>query len=125
METQSREQEALGVRAKVTYALLEKLSSKAANLEAILEDTVTKFNDIPMVNDILGVRISPWTVCFALFSAIAIQNPKFAVILFVGFGESYRSSSVDVGELMLRHSTGVYFTSKVISSAFPFFFHNF
>jgi hypothetical protein len=87
---QSQVQEALGHSAKVAQALLDQVASKAANLETILEDTAVRFTNIPVLSDIWGIRVSPWTLCSLLFSIIAVQNPKAAVLLILGGGRFCR-----------------------------------
>ncbi|KKA21557.1 Nuclear membrane fusion protein Kar5 [Rasamsonia emersonii CBS 393.64] len=81
LATQSEVQEALGASAKVAQALLDQLTAKAANLETVLEDTAVRFNDLPVLSGILGIKLSPWTLCSLLFAIIAVQNPKAAVLV--------------------------------------------
>jgi hypothetical protein len=89
IETQAQAQEALGASAKVVFAILEKLTTRAAYLESILEETANRFNDLQHIDGFFGMKISAWTAFSLLFSVIAVQNPKVAVITFAFAGGLY------------------------------------
>ncbi|OKL55663.1 hypothetical protein UA08_08963 [Talaromyces atroroseus] len=95
IESQAQAQEALGASAKVVFAILEKLTTRAANLETILEETADRFNDLQHLDGLFGIKISAWTAFSLLLSVIAVQNPKVAAVTFAfaGFALVYRALS--------------------------------
>lgn len=119
--TQSQVQEALGASAKVAQALLDQLTAKAANLETVLEDTTVRFNDLPIVSGVLGIRLSPWTLCSLLFAIIAVQNPKAAVLVVLCGGKFTVSSHV-MNPLTPILNLGLLFASRFLVYIFPFIF---
>ncbi|KAL2217448.1 hypothetical protein M432DRAFT_617872 [Thermoascus aurantiacus ATCC 26904] len=80
LEAQSQAQEALVVNAKVAQALLERVTTNAANLEASMEEMASRFRDIPVIGGAIGT-FSPWTIVALLFSFIAAQHPRSAAAL--------------------------------------------
>lgn len=68
------------VSAKVAQALLERVTTNAANLEASMEEIASRFRDIPVIGGAIGT-FSPWTIVALLFSFIAAQHPRSAAAL--------------------------------------------
>ncbi|EED23402.1 nuclear membrane fusion protein Kar5, putative [Talaromyces stipitatus ATCC 10500] len=95
IETQAQAQEALGANTKIVFALLEKLTVRAANLESILEETASKFKDFQEMDGLFGLNISLWTALSLLLTLFAVQNPKMAGIIsvFAGFALVSRAIS--------------------------------
>ncbi|KAL3709710.1 hypothetical protein TMatcc_003501 [Talaromyces marneffei ATCC 18224] len=95
IETQAQAQEALGAHTKVVFALLEKLTARAANLESMLEETGAKFKGLQALDGLFGLNISLWTVLSLLVTLLAVQNPKMAGIIsvFAGFALVSRAIS--------------------------------
>lgn len=82
IETQARAQEALGASTRIAYAMVDKLTTRAAQLETTLEETAARFDDIPALNSLFGIKVSAWTICSLLLSIIAVQNPRWVMPLF-------------------------------------------
>jgi uncharacterized membrane protein YqjE len=80
--TQARAQEALGVSTRVAYAMVDKITTRAAQLETVLEETAARFDDISALNNLFGMKISAWTISSLLLSIIAVQNPRWVMPLF-------------------------------------------
>lgn len=76
IQTQAQAQEALSASAKAVHAMLEKVTTRAATLESILDETADRFNDFQNGNGLFGIK----TVFSFLLSMVAVQNPKVAVI---------------------------------------------
>jgi hypothetical protein len=95
IETQAQAQEALGANTKIVFALLEKLTSRAASLESMLEEIASKFRGLQEIDGLFGVNISLWTVLSLLVTLLAVQNPKMAGIIsvFAGFALVSRAIS--------------------------------
>lgn len=95
IENQARAQETLGANTKIVYALLEKLTARAANLESMLEETASKFRGIQELDGLFGLSMSLWTVLSLIIALLAVQNPKMAGILsvFAGFALISRAVS--------------------------------
>lgn len=95
IETQAQAQEALGAHTKVVFALLEKLTARAANLESMLEETGAKFKGLQALDGLFGLNISLWTVLSLLVTLLVVQNPKMAGIIsvFAGFALVSRAIS--------------------------------
>jgi hypothetical protein len=94
IETQAQAQEALGANTKIVYALLEKLTARAANLESLLEETASKFKGLQELDGLFGLNISLWTVFSLLAPLLAIQNPKMAGIISVFAGLALVSRAI-------------------------------
>ncbi|KAH8704917.1 putative nuclear membrane fusion protein Kar5 [Talaromyces proteolyticus] len=86
METQARAQASLSASTKAANTLLDKLTTRAAKIESVLEETASRFDDISSLGSFFGVKVSAWTISSLLFSVIAVQNPRVAVILLVFSG---------------------------------------
>ncbi|GAM34197.1 nuclear membrane fusion protein [Talaromyces pinophilus] len=95
IETQARAQEALGANTKIVYALLEKLTARAANLESMLEETASKFKGFQELDGLFDLNMSLWTVLSLLVTLLAVQNPRMAGVIsvFAGFALVSRAVS--------------------------------
>lgn len=87
LESHSRMQMDFGKNAKVAHAMLERLTSKAASLESVLEDAIHKAYDIPAFGGTWGFQFSPWTLCSLLFACLAVQSPRMTILLLVSGSE--------------------------------------
>lgn len=115
MKTHVEAQKLLGDSARVAEGLLDKVAAKAANIETILDDTTARFNELPL----LGMPISPWTICALLLCLMAMQNPKLATILFLSGGKSTALNEKDTSTLT---TVGMFFAVRLISRLMPMLF---
>lgn len=83
IETQAQAQEALGASAKVAFAILEKLTTRAANLESILEETAGRFSQFQNLDRLVGIK----TAFSFVVAFMAVQNPKLAVLMIAFAGK--------------------------------------
>ncbi|CRG84496.1 Nuclear fusion protein KAR5 [Talaromyces islandicus] len=95
IDTQARAQDALGASTRIAYAMVDKLTARATQLETALEETAARFDDMSTLNSVFGIRISAWSICSLLLSIIAVQNPRWVMPIFALAGLSllYRASS--------------------------------
>lgn len=91
MKSHLEAQKLLSDSARVAHGLLDKVTAKAANLETILNDAATHFNELPL----LGISISPWAVCALLLCLMAMQNPKLTAILVLSGGKLTRVPQIE------------------------------
>lgn len=81
---QSQAQDNIQTDIRISQALLNKITATAANLQAMVDETATKYRDSPALGGLHGTY-SAWTVCALLFSMLGTQNPKSALaVLFIG-----------------------------------------
>jgi hypothetical protein len=82
---QAEVQQAIQFQAQVSEALLSKASVSAANLQSALDQATSKFKSSPGFN---SGWYSTWSFC-ALLAAIAIQNIKTPIGLFILLSSEY------------------------------------
>ncbi|OXV07727.1 hypothetical protein Egran_04507 [Elaphomyces granulatus] len=80
LKAQSKAQETLRSNVKVAQALLDRLSSKAANIEVVLDETTQRLKELPAVGGVLAMRF-PWVLSILFFCIIAVQNPRAAAMI--------------------------------------------
>ena len=88
LKAQSKAQETLQSNVEISQALLDRLSSKAANLEIVLEESAQRFKELPGLGGIPATR-SPWVLSVLFFCIITVQNPRAAAMIFLGGGKSH------------------------------------
>ena len=83
IKAQFKAQDDMQTNMRISQALLDKTTAAAANLQAIIDETATRYRDSYAFGSFLGV--STWTICAFLFSMLSIQNPKPALaVLLIG-----------------------------------------
>lgn len=91
LAAQSEVQKEIQRNAQVSQALLDKATTTAANLHAIIDEAATKYKRIP---DFQFGGFSTWTLCGALLILIGSHNMKAAVCLFfLVFGKRYSDNA--------------------------------
>lgn len=85
---QSRAQATLGENVRIAQALLDRVVATAANLQATVEETATRFQSLPSFGGVAGTYL-PWTLCSLLASVVATQHPRIITgLLFLSYGKS-------------------------------------
>ncbi|KAJ5292773.1 uncharacterized protein N7443_008726 [Penicillium atrosanguineum] len=79
LSAQSQIQKEMQLNSQVSQALLDKTTATAFNLHALIEETATKYKQIPRLH--LG-GLSTWTFCGTFLILIGTHNVKAAVSLF-------------------------------------------
>lgn len=77
---QSQAQEAIQFNAQLSQALLDKAAIAAANLQAMIHESATRYQESRSFPPIFA-RYVPWTLCVVLFIIIGAQSPKAAIFL--------------------------------------------
>jgi hypothetical protein len=91
LAAQSEVQKEIQRNAQVSQALLDKATTTAANLHAIIDEAAAKYKRIP---DLRFGGFSTWTLCGALLILIGSHNMKAAVSLFfLVFGTRHSAAS--------------------------------
>jgi hypothetical protein len=88
LKAQSKAQETLRSSVKVAQALLDRLSSKAANIEVVLDETTQRLKELPAVGGVLAMRF-PWVLSILFFCIIAVQNPRAAAMILLSGSKSH------------------------------------
>lgn len=84
ISAQSRAQESLQVNMQISQALLDRATTAAANLQALVDEAATRYREAPVLSGLFG-PYSEWTVSALLFSIIGALNPRAAsAVLFIG-----------------------------------------
>ncbi|KAJ9200341.1 hypothetical protein DTO164E3_3048 [Paecilomyces variotii] len=87
LKDQTKAQETLGENVRIAQALLDRVVTTAANLQATVEETATGFQGLPSFPGMVGVYF-PWTLCSLLASVVAAQHPRIiAGLLFLSCGK--------------------------------------
>lgn len=81
ISAQTRAQENLQTSMQISQALLDKATTTAANLQAMVDETVSRYRE-PTVLSVFG-PYSPWTVSALLFSIIGALNPRAGLAVFL------------------------------------------
>lgn len=85
LAAQVQAQQTLQSSTQVSQALLDKATTSAANLHALIDEAATRYKQTPGLH---FAGTSVWTMCLTFLLAIGSQNPKFAVsIFFLIFGK--------------------------------------
>lgn len=72
---------------QISQALLDKAITTTANLQAMIEETTTRYRDSPILGKFIG-PYSAWTVCGILLSVIGAHSPRLTLAaLAIGAGE--------------------------------------
>lgn len=79
LAAQSQIQKEMQLSSQVSQALLDKATTAAFNLHALIDEAATKYKRIP---DLHFGGLSIWTLCGALLILIGAHNMKAAVSLF-------------------------------------------
>ncbi|RAK94990.1 putative nuclear membrane fusion protein Kar5 [Aspergillus ibericus CBS 121593] len=82
MQGHSQLQEHLQTNMRISQALLEKTIAAAANLQAMVDDTATRYKEIPAFRSFLG-SYPAGTVYSLLVGLIGAQSPRLAVVMLV------------------------------------------
>lgn len=84
ISAQFRAQESLQVNMQISQALLDRATTAAANLQALVDEAATRYRETPVLSGLFG-PYSEWTVSALLFSIIGALNPRAALaVLFIG-----------------------------------------
>ncbi|OOF98814.1 hypothetical protein ASPCADRAFT_2244 [Aspergillus carbonarius ITEM 5010] len=75
-------QEHLQTNMRITQALLDKTTAAAANLQAMIDDTTTRYKEFPAFRDLLG-SYPTGTVYSLLVGLIGAQSPRLAILMLV------------------------------------------
>jgi hypothetical protein len=87
LAAQSQMQKEIQFNAQISQALLDKATTTAANLHAMIDEAATKYKRIP---DLHFGGLSAWTLCGILVILIGAHNMKAAVSLFfLVFGKGH------------------------------------
>ncbi|KAF4153854.1 hypothetical protein CNMCM6069_000198 [Aspergillus lentulus] len=78
LEAQYRLQQHMETNFQISQALLDKATATAANLQAMIDETTTRYRDSPILGNIIGPS-SAWTVCGLLLSFIGAHSPRLAL----------------------------------------------
>lgn len=79
-------QQTLSDNLRITQAILDKTVATTANVQAVLDETTTRYKRIPLLGGLLSA-VSPWTVCALLIGAGGAHSSRRAAgILAMGAG---------------------------------------
>ncbi|KAF4229579.1 hypothetical protein CNMCM6805_001255 [Aspergillus fumigatiaffinis] len=78
LQAQFRLQQHMETNFQISQALLDKATATAANLQAMIDETTTRYRDSPILGNIIGPS-SAWTVCGLLLSLIGAHSPRLAL----------------------------------------------
>lgn len=82
----SQAQNNLQINMRISQALVDRATAAAANLQTMIDNSATRYQESPVFNGPLG-PYSTWTMCVLLFSMLGIQNPRSALaLLIIGMG---------------------------------------
>ncbi|PYI05475.1 hypothetical protein BO78DRAFT_408286 [Aspergillus sclerotiicarbonarius CBS 121057] len=79
---QSQLQEHLQTNMRISQSLLDKTTAAAANLQAMIDDTTTRYKEVPAFRSFLG-SYPTGTVYSLLIGLIGAQSPRLAIIILV------------------------------------------
>ncbi|PWY83745.1 hypothetical protein BO94DRAFT_519292 [Aspergillus sclerotioniger CBS 115572] len=82
IQGQTQLQEHLQTNMRISQALLDKTTATAANLHAMIDDTATRYKDVPAFRGFLG-SYPTGTVYSLLVGLIGSQSPRLAIIMLV------------------------------------------
>ncbi|KAH1694510.1 hypothetical protein KXX24_002414 [Aspergillus fumigatus] len=78
LDAQYRLQQYMETNLQISQALLDKAITTTANLQAMIEETTTRYRDSPILGKFIG-PYSAWTVCGILLSVIGAHSPRLTL----------------------------------------------
>lgn len=82
ISAQTQAQENIQTSMQISQALLDKATTTAANLQAMVDETVSRYREPAVLSGFFG-PYSPWTVSALLFSIIGALNPRAGLAVFL------------------------------------------